>query len=172
MIDESLRGESERLSAAIKSLIEDTTNDLTKLNKDIDELTIKLQGKEMFVDRRENADFQIASDTRAMKIAMANMLNKRIEAMSADTVEYKPTGFITLGTTVELSVLAVDGKKHRVSDKKFIIKLVQEDTSTAKKGLVSITSKVGQAIIGRTSGEEVLVEAPVGSTLYSIERIF
>lgn len=171
-MDISLLPKSQELDGVIASLIDSTTQELNKLMQEIEELNVKLQGKEMRVDRSENADFQIANDARAMKTAMANLLNKRIESISGEIGSYTPTGFITLGTTVELSVISVDGKPRKLKQNRFIFKLVKHDTSNSLLNLVAIDSLVGAALQGRTVGEEVLVDALGGQIKYKIERIY
>lgn len=172
MIDNSLLTKSEELDNVILGLIDSTRKELDKLNSDIEKLNVKLRGKEMRVDRSENADFQIANDARAMKTALANLLNRRIASISSEVNSYTPTGFITLGTTVELRVLSVNGKSPNFEQQNFIFKLVQHDTSDSLLNLVAIDSPVGSAILGRTTGDTVMIEALGGRIEYSIERIY
>ena len=172
MIDQSLIGVSQELDGVVRSLIDSTELELNKLGEEIEELNVKLQGKEMRVDRSENADFQIANDSRAMKTALANLLNKRIKSLSSEVNSYTPTGFITLGTTVDLRVKSVDGKPAKLPKTQFVFKLVQHDTSDSLKGLVAIDSPVGAALLGRTSGETIIVDALGGRIEYLIERIY
>lgn len=170
-MDTSLQSVSQRLDGVVQQLIIDTKKDLDSITAVIEALNVKLQNMEK-TDLSENADYQIAKDERAIKTAMRNLLMQRVEAMSHDVGNYIPTGFITLGTTVELNVVTVDGKVPDIPKTKFIIKLVQHDTSNALLDLVAIDSKVGAAIIGRRAGEQVLVEAPGGIINYVIERIY
>lgn len=172
MIDQSLLAESNRLNNNIVAAIESSKEELNRLMVEIEELNVKLQSKDMRVDRSENADFQIANDSRAMKVATANLLNKRIESMSQELKTYIPTGFITLGTTVEIKALTVDGKPKNLPKDKFLFKLVQHDTGDSLQSLVAIDSLVGKAIVGRTTGEIVSVVAPIGKVEYRIERIY
>lgn len=172
MTDGSLLTKSKELDRVIVSLLDSTTTEFNKLMEDIEKLNTKLQGKEMRTDRSENADFQIANDARAMKTALANMLSKRIDSISSERGNYTPTGFITLGTTVELRALTVDGKKAKLPKDRFIFKLVKHDTSNSLKGLVAIDSAVGSAILGRTNGDVVNVKTLGGLIQYSIERIY
>lgn len=171
-MDNSLQSVSQQLDETIKSQIKDSYAKLDKLNREIEELNIKLQGKEMQTDRSENADFQIASDARAMKTAMANLYVKRIESMSSEVGQYTPTGFITLGTTVELKIKSVDGKPPHFDKTTLVFKLVQHDTSNALVNLVAIDTKVGQALLGRTAGQMIQVNTLSGLIDYSIERIY
>lgn len=172
MIDNSLLSESKRLDNAIRSLIGKTDEELEKLYTDIDELNKRLSDKEMTTDRSENADFQIASDARMMKVSMVNLLKKKKEDMLEELSSYIPTGFISLGSTVELNIVNVGENRRRFLKTNFIIKLVKHGTSNAPLGLVAIDSPVGSALDGRSSGDVVTVEAPGGDITYKIERIY
>lgn len=171
MMDTSLQTVSQQLDGVIQRLIVETKNDFEETGRAIEALNTRLQNMEK-TDLSENADYQIAKDERDMKSALHNLLAKRIEAMSHELGNYTPTGFITLGTTVELEVIAVDGKAPMIPKTKYIVKLVQHDTSNALLDLVAIDSKVGAAILGRTAGDTVFVEAPGGIINYYIERIY
>jgi len=167
----SLQDVSEQLDNVIEQLIVDTKKNLDEITGIIEALNVKLQNMEK-TDLSENADYQIAKDERTMRIAMRNLLMHRIESMSQEVGNYIPTGFITLGTTVELNVIAIDGKQPKINKTHYIVKIVNHDTSNALLNLIAIDSKVGSAILGRTAGVEVDVEAPGGIITYKIERIY
>jgi transcription elongation factor GreA len=42
------------------------------------------------------------------------------------------------------------------------------DESDVKKGIISVLSPVGQALLGKEEGDEILVEAPRGRIEYEI----
>lgn len=170
-MSESLQAESVRLDGVIQALINDTKAAADTTAKKIEELNIRLQNIEK-TDLRENADYQIAKDELAMRTAIFNLQMKRVDSMSHEMGNYTPTGFITLGSTVELDVIAINGKPPRVDRTHYIVKVVQHDTSTMKLDLMSIDSKVGAAILGRAAGDEVDVEAPGGVITYKIGRIY
>ena len=49
--------------------------------------------------------------------------------------------------------------------------IVGEDEADIKAGLVSITSPIARAIIGKREGDEVEVEAPGGKRAYGIMQV-
>lgn len=171
-MDNSLLAVSEQLNAVIVQSIAEEKEALTQLEEEIRNLNVTLQGKEMQTDRSENADFQIAKDSRDIKVALSNLHMQRIESMSSEVGNYAPTGFITLGSTVELNLMSVNGQTPHIAERLFVFKLVQHHTSNALKKLVAIDSKVGAALLGRAAGEIVDVEAPMGRLTYKIERIY
>lgn len=168
----SLKPESDKLDDVIRELIQNTEREYQEITARIKELSVLLTEKEMQTDRTENASFQIAKDERDMKTSIGNLLLQKLEAMRTELGTYVPTGFITLGTTVELNLMAVDDKPPKNVKTHFIIKLVQHHTSNAKKALVAIDSKIGSAIVGRRAGETVTCKAPKGLLTYKIERIY
>lgn len=168
---ESLKKESEELDAVIQQVIAEARTEYDIVIKRIEELQAKLQAIEK-TDLSENADYQNAKDERDAKVAISNLLLKRIESMSTELGTYTPTGFIMLGTTVELSVITVNGKPPQLPKTNFIFKIVQHNTSNALRNLFAIDSKVGSAILGRAAGDVVDVSAPMGEITYKIERIY
>jgi transcription elongation factor GreA len=49
--------------------------------------------------------------------------------------------------------------------------IVGEDEADIKSGLISITSPIARAIIGKRAGDEVVVEAPSGRKCYEITQV-
>lgn len=168
----SLMEISKQLTERIAQSIVEEKQALEQLELEIKELNLALQGKEMQTDRSENADFQIAKDRRDIKVALSNLHIQRIESMSSEVGDYATTGFITLGSTVELLLVSVGGQAPSLVENRFIFKLVKHHTSNALRQLVAVDSKVGAALLGRTAGESINVETPMGSLVYRIERIY
>lgn len=150
-------------------------------------------------DASENAQLQTARENQARANHVLFMLQKRLQAFEDCIVGYTYHGEITLGSTVQLEVLKIDGKepepklfkeKDTMSDvessegnketsskeaartNKYIIKLVNHDASDASNGFVSIDSLVGRALLGKVAGEIVSVTAPRGVIQYKIERMY
>ena len=170
-MDTSLQPHAEHFKVVIKELTADTENRLRDINERIDELNKLLQSKEMFTDRSENASFQIATDERDMKLAIRGKLQKRINTLQTTSEDYTPTGVITKGSTVELLLMSIDGKKP-TGQSSFIIKLVEHEIEQANKSLISIKSKVGDALLNRVAGDIIEVLAPAGKVKYRIERCY
>lgn len=179
---------SENLTKDIAQMIEDEVAELEEIMSRIKELNYRLQNDpDLQTDRSENASFQIAKDERDVKVNISNTKMARIESLRSELVSYTSTGYITLGTTVELRVIAVKNydtlnflKQKVIRDNReveelqdtIIFKLVTHNTSNAKRNLVAIDYIVGKAIVGRTAGEVVTVTTPLGEVTYKIERIY
>lgn len=171
-MDMSLQQDSIRLDNTIKSLIRDSEQEYNQIDNRIKELNLQLQEKDMQTDHSENASYQAAKDERDIKATIGNMLLERISSLKTEVGNYAPTGYISLGTTVDLRVLSVNGASPHFKPTQFIVKLVQHSTSKAVDNLIAIDGKVGAAILGRKAGDVVEVIAPTGKITYRIERIY
>jgi transcription elongation factor GreA len=67
---------------------------------------------------------------------------------------------ITFGATVTLEDLDTGEEKTYT--------LMGPDESDVNKGIISVLSPVGQALLGKEEGDEILVEAPRGRIEYEI----
>ena len=171
-MDLSLKEASDKFENVMRDLIKSTEQELLDVNKRIDELNELLQTKEMFVDRSENASFQIATDERDVKVTVRSLLQKRIATFEAGIGNYTPTGFITQGSTVELTVMTIADKKPANMQTNFVVKLVDHALSKADIGLVAVDSKVGAALLSHRAGDIIEVFAPKGLIRYRIERLY
>ena len=167
-----LKAASDKLNSVMVNLIEETKRELADVNARIAQLNNQLQEKEMQTDRSENASFQIAKDERDVQVTIRNLLQNRIESLESESDNYIATGFITLGTTVDLRIITIAGKAPVINPTTFIVKLVNHDLSKANVGLIAVDSKVGSAIMGHAAGETVEVVTPKGVVSYKIERIY
>ncbi|GHS92999.1 transcription elongation factor GreA [Alphaproteobacteria bacterium] len=114
-------------------------------------------------DLSENAEYHAAKERQAFierhiadleqKISQAQIID--ISAVSGDDIKF--------GATVNL--LDVD------TDEKVRYQIVGSDEADVKKGLLSITSPLARALIGRKIGDEVEVPIPSGTRSYSIQNI-
>ena len=166
-----LQSYSAQLDDKLRELHAQTLVELQEINTRIEELNDLLQTKEMNTDRSENASFQIAKDERDIKVSIRSKLQKRVAALEAGSVAYVPTGIVTLGTTIDLSVITIDGMPPKVPIS-FIGKIVEHDIAKASSGLIAVDGKAGAALLGKRSGDTVLIRAIKGDILYKIERMY
>lgn len=172
-MDTTLQSESKRLDNEINTMINEAQVSYAKYSRRVEELSYELQNnKDLQTDRSENNSYQIAKDERDFAAAMAAKEQQRIASMREGLTDYVPTGLITLGTTVELTIINVNGKAPNFKPNRFIVKLVPHDTSQSLHGLVAVDSIVGDAILNRQPGEVVEINAPMGLITYKIERIY
>jgi transcription elongation factor GreA len=80
-----------------------------------------------------------------------------------DITKVTPSERVIFGVTVELE----DGDTGEVSS----FRIVGTEEADVKAGLISYTSPIGKALIGRSLGDEVRVEAPKGSRTFIINEV-
>lgn len=170
-----LKSQSAQLNNVIARLLEETKKDITTLQGEIEELEIKLQGKDMHVDRSENQDFQIARDTLDMKAATLFITEKRRKALEEELQQnindYYSTGRITLGATVAFKVMAINGDRP-TNNNTYVMKIVRHDTSDAISGLLAEDTPAGIAMLGHTTGDQLEVNCLSGRVRYLIEGVY
>ena len=87
------------------------------------------------------------------KLARAEVID--VSKLSGDTIKF--------GATVTLIDEDTGEKK--------VWQLVGEPEADASKGRISVTSPIGRALIGKTKGTTVEVEAPGGAKVYKIRQV-
>jgi transcription elongation factor GreA len=106
-------------------------------------------------DLRENAEYHAALERQAFVRARIGQLRERLGALSAINVDDIPTDRSALGSRLEL--LDLD------SDEEISYQLVFPEAADLDKGLLSIASPIGKALIGLKAGDEVKIEIPAGA---------
>lgn len=112
-----------------------------------------------FGDLRENAEYDVARqeqgliETRLAEIE--DILN------NAKIIRRKNTTEVSLGSTVEL----------KTDDKCLLYTLVGPVEADPLEGKISNKSPIGEALMGKKLGEDVVVSTPKGDTTYQIASI-
>jgi transcription elongation factor GreA len=114
-------------------------------------------------DLSENAEYHAAKEKQAHIAGKMAMLDDRIaRAQVIDTAGQSPDK-VSFGATVKLADVE--------SDDEVTYTLLGEDEADAKKGLISITSPVAQALMGKEVGDEVSVKVPKGIREFEVLEI-
>ncbi|HVZ12391.1 MAG TPA: transcription elongation factor GreA [Patescibacteria group bacterium] len=148
-----------------------TKEGLEELKKELDELTNvkRAQVIERVSAARQMGDLSENSEYTAAREEL-NLIDGRIEEL-AEII--KTANLIDdnhksgKGATVELGsaiTLSINGKKEEFS-------LVGEWEADPKNKKISHESPLGKALIGRSIGEKVEVEAPAGKVIYTVVGI-
>jgi transcription elongation factor GreA len=112
-------------------------------------------------DLKENAEYHAAKDQQGFIEARIKELEAKLsntQVIDVTTVDAK--GKIVFGSTVEL--LDVQ------ADKEIVYRIVGEDEADARAGMISFTSPIARALIGRNEGDEVSFSAPGGDKHYEV----
>ena len=112
-------------------------------------------------DLSENAEYHAAREEQSLTEARIALLEEKLSsAQVIDTSSLDADGKIVFGATVELMNLATE---EEVS-----YQIVGGMEADIKSRLVSVTSPLARALIGREEGDVVTVQAPSGAVEYEI----
>jgi transcription elongation factor GreA len=115
-------------------------------------------------DLSENAEYHAAREQQGFIEGRINTLESVLaEAQIIDVGSIKANGRIVFGATVDL--LNVE------TDKEVTYQIVGEEEADIDQGLISVSSPIARALIGKEEGEQVGVEAPGGVIEYEILEI-
>lgn len=115
-------------------------------------------------DLKENAEYHAAREQQSFMEGRIKELEWVLSnAQIIDVSALKPGRRVVFGATIDL--LDVD------SDEQVTYQIVGEEEADIAKGLVSVTSPVARALIGREEGDEVEVVAPGGTRSYEILEV-
>ena len=112
-------------------------------------------------DLKENAEYHAAKDQQGFIEARIKDLEGKLsnlQVIDVTTVDAK--GKIVFGSTVELLDMQTDSE--------IVYKIVGEDEADIKTGLISFSSPIARALIGKNEGDEVSFSAPGGEKSYEV----
>jgi transcription elongation factor GreA len=113
-------------------------------------------------DLRENAEYQAAKDRQGIVNARIAMLKKRIAEISIMNLDKIPRDRAAFGSTVHL---------REDNGEKLVYQLVMPEEADVTKGLISTSSPIGRAIVGKTEGDEIKVSTPSGARAFEILKL-
>lgn len=115
-------------------------------------------------DLKENAEYHAAKEEQGfIEGRIRDLESKLSNAEIIDVTRFGTTGKAIFGATVEL-LPENGGKPVRYQ-------IVGENEADISAGLVSVTSPIARALLGKEEGDEVVVNAPGGEKIYEIVRV-
>ena len=130
------------------------TQERSRITKDIAEA--RAHG-----DLKENAEYHAAREQQSFNEGrIADIEAKLSNSEIIDVTKVSANGRVVFGSTVRLAN-AEDGEEVSYQ-------IVGEDEADIKLGLVSVTSPIARALIGKNAGDFVVVVALKGETEYEI----
>lgn len=142
-----------KLSEELENL---KTNERNRIAQVIDEA--RAQG-----DLKENAEYHAAKDEQGLmeaRIAELTDLVGRAQVVDPSKLQHVRVSF---GSTVQL----VDQN----TDEEATYTIVGGTESNPSKGLISISSPMAKALLGKEEGDEIVIALPLGKKTYDIEEI-
>lgn len=114
-------------------------------------------------DLSENAEYHAAKEKQSfIEGRLAELEDKLARADVIDVSKLEGT-VVRFGATV--TIIDVETEKEST------YKIVGEDQADVSKGMVSITSPIARALIGKDEGDEAEVAAPGGARAYEIASV-
>lgn len=114
-------------------------------------------------DLSENAEFKYAKERQGYVSARLGQLKKRLGDIGMLNLNNIPADRAGYGSRVWV----LDIKKSVEIE----YKLVTSEEADAAQGLISTTSPIGKALLGRHVGDEVQVQTPAGIKVFEVVRI-
>ena len=111
-------------------------------------------------DLSENAEYSAAKERQRFVSARLGQLRKRLADLSLVNVANIPRDRVGFGSTVKLYDLEREAETT--------YKLVMSEESDFSKGLLSTTSPIGRALMGKEAGDSVKVATPSGPREFEI----
>lgn len=111
-------------------------------------------------DLSENSEYKYAKERQSYLSARLSQLQKRLANVSLLNLNNLPRDRVGYGSQVRL----LDIEKGT----EVAYKLVTSEEADAAQGLISTTSPIGRALLGRAVGDEVRVQTPSGLKRFEI----
>ena len=115
-------------------------------------------------DLKENAEYHAAREQQSFAEGRIKEIEAKLSnAEIIDVTKLNANGKVVFGTTV---VFADEETGEEVT-----YTIVGEDEADIKEGMISVTSPIARAMIGKEEGDIAVVDAPAGQKEYEIVEV-
>ena len=115
-------------------------------------------------DLSENAEYHAAREQQSFIEGRIGEIEHRLSHCEViDVTKLSASGRVVFGATVEL--------EEQDGGAKVVYQLVGDDEADIKKGLLSVSSPIARALIGKHEGDVADVTAPGGTRAYEIVSV-
>ena len=115
-------------------------------------------------DLKENAEYHAAREQQGFIEGRIQEIEGKLgNAEIIDVKKLNANGKVVFGSTVEL--LNIETEEEAV------YQIVGEDEADIKARMISVTSPIARALIGKKEGDEVVVKTPSGEVEYEILQV-
>lgn len=128
-----------------------------------DELPKEIKVARAHGDLSENAEYKYAKERQGYVAARLGQLHQRMANLSMLNLNNLPKDRAAYGSRLVVLDIAKDAKVE--------YKLVTVEEADAAKGLISTTSPIGRALLGKKVGDEVKVTTPAGLREYEVVKL-
>jgi transcription elongation factor GreA len=143
-------------------LIKRFEDEITQLDRELtQELPKEIKRARELGDLRENAEYHAAKERQRFVEARISMLRHRvseIQLMNLDKVPHDRAGF---------------GSKLRIREdsREQVFELVMPEDADPERGLISVASPIGRALVGKEEGDTVAAPTPAGVRRFEIVKL-
>jgi transcription elongation factor GreA len=115
-------------------------------------------------DLKENAEYHAAKEAQGLSEARIRDIEYKLaHAEVIDVRSLNAGGRVVFGATVEL-FCATEETELRYQ-------IVGEEEADIRVGRISIASPIARALIGKSEGDEITVQAPGGDRIYEVLQV-
>jgi transcription elongation factor GreA len=114
-------------------------------------------------DLKENAEYKYAKERQSYVAARLGQLHQRMASLSMLNLDNLPKDRAAYGSRLVVKDIA---KATKIE-----YKLVTVEEADATQGLISTTSPIGRALLGKKVGDEVQVTTPAGVKEYEVVKL-
>jgi transcription elongation factor GreA len=115
-------------------------------------------------DLKENAEYHAAREQQSFTEGRIGEIESKLSlAQIIDVTKLPNNGKVVFGATVDLTDVDTEDQ--------FKYQIVGEDEADAKKGLISYSSPIARALIGKNEGDIAQVQAPSGIRELEIVKV-
>ncbi len=115
-------------------------------------------------DLKENAEYHAAKDQQGFLEGRIKELEAKLSNLQViDVTAIDAKGKIVFGSTV--------GLLDEGTGQEIVYKIVGEDEADIKQGLISFSSPIARAMIGKNEGDEISFQAPGGEKMYAVTQV-
>ena len=115
-------------------------------------------------DLSENAEYHAAREQQGFVEGRIGEIEAKLStAEIIDPTSVNANGKVIFGAIVDL--------ENQDDGKPIVYQIVGEDEANIKSGLISITSPIARALVGKSAGDVVDVAAPGGTHSYEIVKV-
>ena len=144
------------------ALIKRFESEIAVLERELtQELPKEIQRAREHGDLRENAEYHAAKERQRFVEARVSMLRKRVSEIQLMDMARIPKDRAGFGSKLTMTENGAS----------MTYELVMPEDSDPDKGLISVASPIGRALVGKEEGDEVSVPTPAGVRKFEILKL-
>jgi len=143
-------------------LIKRFEDEIVQLERELtQELPKEIQRARELGDLRENAEYHAAKERQRFVEARVSMLRHRVSEIQLMNLERIPHDRAGFGSKLTI----------REQGKELVFELVMPEDAAPERGLISVASPIGRALVGKTEGDDVDAPTPAGVRSFEILKL-